>query len=140
MFGWSMPPGCSGTPYDESAAEELRVADLPQDVYAFWVDGEVIVFQQMFPEGDPRTLLSFDYLGDDELNEAENTAAATAFASGQWAEHSAQALSHLRPALPVVTPSTASANTVLEGEVLPPESPLLRQARDLVEDIRAQGL
>lgn len=30
--------------------------------------------------------------------------------------------------------------TAVEGEVLPPESPLMRQALDLVDDIRAKGL
>jgi len=88
MFGWSMPAGCSGTPYDETAAEELKVPGLPADVFAFWVDGEVVVFQKFHSDGEiePTTLLSFEHLGEDELSEEENSAATVALATAKWEE------------------------------------------------------
>jgi hypothetical protein len=49
LFGWSMPPGCSGTPYDESSAEDITalviaIAPLPVGIEGvFWdEDGNVI--------------------------------------------------------------------------------------------------
>lgn len=87
MFGWSMPAGCSGTPYDEAGAEELKVPDLPKHVVAFWVEGEVIEIHRFLPEGDVEVLARCDYLGDDDLSEAQNTANATDVAVRMWKEY-----------------------------------------------------
>lgn len=87
LFGWSMPPGCSGTPFDEAGAEELKVAGLPDRVLAFWVDGETIVIQRFLPEGEVETLLRFDHLGDDDLSEAQNSADAADMTAQKWQEY-----------------------------------------------------
>lgn len=84
MFGWSLPAGCTGTPYDEAYAEELKVPALPERVTAFWVDGETVEIQRFHADGEPETLLRFEYLGDDDLDEAQNSAAAAEAAAQEW--------------------------------------------------------
>ena len=83
FFGWSLPAGCSSLPGEEYGAIELKFEGLPQDCGIFWTeDGEiqVLLFQ---PEREPRVLQSFDFPWDDELDEAQNIANATAAASNR---------------------------------------------------------
>ncbi|MCK9987745.1 MAG: hypothetical protein AzoDbin1_04217 [Azoarcus sp.] len=84
IFGWSMPAGCTGTPYDEVFAEELKAPELPENVTAFWVEGETIEIQRFHPDAEPETLMRFDYLGDDDLTEEQNAAAAAKAAAQKW--------------------------------------------------------
>lgn len=84
MFGWSMPAGCTGTPYDEVFAEELKLPELPERVAAFWVEGETIEIQRLHPEAEPETLMRFDYVGDDDLTDEQNAAAAVKAAAQKW--------------------------------------------------------
>lgn len=87
VFGWSMPAGCTGTPYDEPCAEELKVPDLPAHVLAFWVEGETIEILRYLPEGETDLLVRFDHLGDDDLSEAQNSANAANTAAQKWKEY-----------------------------------------------------
>ncbi|HYF74081.1 MAG TPA: hypothetical protein VD864_14720 [Nocardioides sp.] len=86
IFGWSYPPGCSGTPYDETGSVALDIPGLPERSGAWWTeDGDVGV-----TEWDPAAVGEYDdgvrqrILGrldwDDNLTEGENMAAAVAFA------------------------------------------------------------
>ena len=50
IFGWSMPPGCSGTPYDDASAEDITalvaaIMPLPADITGIYWDEDGHVYE-----------------------------------------------------------------------------------------------
>ena len=81
MFGWSYPPGCSGTPYDEDSAVEVEVTCLPTGHTAWWDEYGTISIQDN--EGyDYKNYGPFEW--DDNLSDQDNLAAAAAFIEKEY--------------------------------------------------------
>lgn len=81
MFGWSYPPGCSGTPYDEVGSMALHLPELPTPLVfgAWWTEDDQVGVTRLDQSGQD----TFDdVLGtlawDDELSDEDNIAAAVA--------------------------------------------------------------
>lgn len=92
LFGWSMPPGCSGTPYDETGAEDITalvvaIAPLPAGVDAvYWdEDGNVI-------EGYHYTVPADPDAGIPEYTEGANRTALTV--DWEWLEDGSDECAH----------------------------------------------
>lgn len=71
IFGWSMPAGCSSTPFDEEGASDLKVPGLPTNFSVFWTEDGVILLQEFRGETCPMLglgELEWDDLKDDTQN------------------------------------------------------------------------
>jgi hypothetical protein len=69
IFGWSLPPGCSGTPYDE-AGEPLdltALVKLPDGVIHVWWDEDGNLIETFVV-----TIPADDYDGSPEYSETRN--------------------------------------------------------------------
>lgn len=73
MFGWSMPAGCSGTPYDETHADDItKLVALPAGITGvFWdEDGNLI-------ESFPVTVPADEFAGLPEYTESQEAIVGT---------------------------------------------------------------
>ncbi len=82
MFGWSYPPGCSGTPNDETGSVALVVPNLPPNMAAWWTeDDDVGITESHAPTGEYDDGVHQYVVGtcgwNDDLTEEQNFAAAT---------------------------------------------------------------
>ena len=77
LFGWSYPPGCSGSPYDGDEVIDLAPAllKLKSDLVGYWDEnGKLFAGTQYSEEGRLPEVGTLDW--DDDLSEEQNIARA----------------------------------------------------------------